>query len=150
MRVEVQQHSARKLYGLWRQSHDQTIATDIVALTHQYRQFTQKQATEVLPWIVLSRNYHIDTKEFELFVGSSFALDNLVNFTIPAGEYAKMIVKPKFLVSWGLAIGQAKRYFYTQWLPVNNYQALNLEYEYHTEASLKFFPQIELFFAIRS
>lgn len=45
-------------------------------------------------------------------------------------------------------MGEAKRYFYAQWLPNSGYKALNMEYEYHTEKSVSKKPEIEIYFAI--
>ena len=49
---------------------------------------------------------------------------------------------------WGLSIGEAKRAFYTEWLPNSDYTALNMEYEYHTEISAGKNPQIDILFSI--
>ena len=49
---------------------------------------------------------------------------------------------------WGLSIGEAKRYFYKEWLPKSGFLPLNMEYEYHSEASKGKNPQIDILFAI--
>lgn len=76
------------------------------------------------------------SKNFELFIGSDFKVAGLAECVLPNGEYAKLIVKPKLGLLWGTAIGEAKSFFYRKWLPKNAYEALNMEYEYHTEKSI--------------
>jgi hypothetical protein len=58
-------------------------------------------------------------------------------------------IKPAIELFWGLSIGKAKRAFYKDWLPKTDYAALNMEYEYHTEASVGKKPQIDILFAVR-
>ncbi|MGJ0848469.1 hypothetical protein ACR77J_17400 [Tissierella praeacuta] len=49
---------------------------------------------------------------------------------------------------WGLAVGEAKRCFYTKWSPQSDYDAQNLEYEYHTYKSVGKNPTVDIVFAI--
>lgn len=86
---------------------------------------------------------------FELFIGSVLDKDGLESYVLPASEYAKITVKPKLGFLWGASIGEAKQYFYTKWLPTSSFEALNLEYEYHTERSTEKQPAIDIIFAIR-
>ena len=51
--------------------------------------------------------------------------------------------------TYDMAVGEAKRYFYTKWLPGSGYAARNLEYELHTEKSVGKAPSIDLLFAVR-
>lgn len=74
--------------------------------------------------------------------------DGLEALTLPAGIYARMTVRPWLKCLWGPAIGAAKRFFYTRWLPGSFYGAMNMEYEHHTEKSIGRHPEIELFFAV--
>ena len=75
--------------------------------------------------------------------------NSLESYVLPASEYAKITVKPKLGFLWGASIGEAKQYFYTKWLPTSSFEALNLEYEYHTERSTEKQPAIDIIFAIR-
>lgn len=75
-------------------------------------------------------------------------LYGLEALTLPAGIYARMTVCPWLKCLWGPAIGAAKRFFYTRWLPGSFYGAMNMEYEHHTEKSIGRHPEIELFFAV--
>ena len=43
----------------------------------------------------------------------------------------------------------AKRYFYQKWLPQSPYGTLNMEYELHTEKSIRSHPSMDLFFAVK-
>ena len=103
----------------------------------------------MLPFFVLSRNYNEQSHDFELFIGSVIDKDGLESYILPANEYAKITVKPKLGFLWGVSIREAKQYFYTKWLPTSSLEALNLEYEYHTEKSTKKQPTIDIIFAIR-
>ncbi|MFR1872696.1 MAG: AraC family transcriptional regulator, partial [Coprococcus sp.] len=104
---------------------------------------------EVLPYFVLTQNYNEQSRDFELFIGSAIDKSGLESYVLSAGEYAKITVKPKLGFLWGASIGEAKQYFYTKWLPKSSFEALNLEYEYHTERSKEKQPTIDIIFAIR-
>ena len=83
------------------------------------------------------------------FIKRFLCKDELDRFVLPAGEYARITVKPKLGFLWGVAIGEAKRYFYTKWLPESPFEALNMEYEYHTEESVGKHPSITIVFAVQ-
>lgn len=146
--VTLHQLEARNLYGVWGKSNDKTIAKDIAHISQQYYQITKKEKGNVLPFFVLSKDYNPSTQDFALFVGSVANSNCLESAVLPQGLYAKITVKPKFGFLWGLAIGEAKRFFYTQWLPTSDYKALNLEYEHHTQASIGRLPAIDILFAV--
>jgi predicted transcriptional regulator YdeE len=87
--------------------------------------------------------------QFDLFIGGEIEKSGLEVFRLPAGTYGKISVKPKLGLLWGLAVGKAKRYFYAKWLPSSEYEAVNMEYELHTEKSVAKNPEIDLIFAVR-
>lgn len=136
------------VYGLGQKSNEKTQSKDIPAISKKYCEAVHKNAGEVLPFFVVSKDYNENTKDFELFVGGLLENDNLETFVIAKGLFVKTTVKPKMGFLWGLSIGEAKRTFYTQWLPKSNYTAFNMEYEYHTEISKGKKPQIDILFAI--
>lgn len=146
--VELEKLEERAIFGKWTASNDKTVAADIRALSKQYHSIVSLPEGGVLPYFVLSRNYQKKSGEFELLIGGALEKDGLECLVLPAGEYAKMTIKPKLGFLWGAAIGEAKRYFYTNWILQNTYRALNMEYEYHTEKSVGRHPAIELIFAI--
>lgn len=137
-----------KIFGLWRKSNDKTISNDIKNLSEKYHSVVSLPEGKVLPYIVLARNYDEKSKSFEMFIGSTTDKNGLERLILSAGEFARITVKPKFGFLWGVSIGEAKRYFYTKWLPESPFKALNLEYEYHTENSIGKHPTIDIFFAI--
>ncbi|WP_425447242.1 hypothetical protein [Dethiothermospora halolimnae] len=137
-----------ELYGLSLNSNDRSISKDITDLSKKYYKAVEKNEGEVLPFFTLSRNYNKETKDFNLFIGGILKNDKLHKHVLPQGYYGKIIVKPKLGFLWGLAIGQAKGYFYTKWLPKSNFKGLNFEYEYHTEESISKKPKIEIYFAL--
>ncbi len=96
----------------------------------------------VLPFFVLSRNYDGRNGSFELFVGGALEKDGLEQAFLPP-------VRPRLGFLWGAAIGAAKRYFYQKWLPQSPYGTLNMEYELHTEKSIRSHPSMDLFFAVK-
>ncbi|WP_195268001.1 effector binding domain-containing protein [Eubacterium sp. 1001713B170207_170306_E7] len=146
--VEIIVKTEQKLYGLWKKSNDRSISEDIRVLSEAYHKAVGQPDT-VLPFFVLSSNYKAQTQDFELFIGSVSEREGLEEHTIPAGAYAKMTVRPRLKCLWGRAIGVAKRYFYTRWLPESAYEALNMEYEYHTEKSVGRHPEVDLIFAVK-
>ena len=147
--VRLDCRQALRLHGLWARSNDKSVARDIPRLTARYHQITGTGADPALPFFILSRNFEEKTRYFELFVGSITENAKLEPLLLPEGQYGRIAVAPKLGFLWGPAIGGAKRWFYTKWLPGSGFQAVNLEYEYHTEKSLGKSPEIELFFAIR-
>ena len=149
LEVTVAQMDEQTVYGLWRKSNDKTITGDIKVLSEKYHAAVKIPEDKVFPYFVLSRNYEEQSKDFELLIGSTIRKDGLKSFTLPAGEYARITVKPKLGFLWGAAIGEAKRYFYTKWIQESPFEALNMEYEYHTEESVGKHPTITIVFAIQ-
>lgn len=149
LEVNIEYIEQQTIYGLWQKSNDKTISRDIKALSKQYHAVVSVPEGKVLPYFVLSRNYNEQSRNFELFIGSTIDKSGLKSCILSAGEYAKITVKPKLGFLWGASIGEAKQYFYTKWLPKSSFEALNLEYEYHTERSKEKPPTIDIIFAIR-
>lgn len=133
------------LTGLCCQSSDAAQSRDIPALTEA---FVKQAGAMTLPFYVVSRDYDKTTGAFTLFVGGNGGGD-LPRQVLPAGLYAALEIRPKLGFLWGPAIGAAKRWFYTRWLPDSGCEAENLEYELHTEKSTGRKPSVELLFAIR-
>ncbi len=146
--IAVQQYEQIPLYGLWMDSSDRNIAKDIPSLSKRYHAVVGKAENSVLPFYVLSKDYDEATGKFRLFIGSDSPVFGLEEFILEDGRYAKIIIKPKFKFLWGLAIGEAKRYFYTRWLPASGFTARNMEYEHHTEKSIGKGATVDLIFAI--
>lgn len=146
--VTLIQMDEQALLGVWMNSNDKTIAGDIASLSRQYDTMISRDRGTVLPYFVLSRNYDEHSGDFELFVGGTLESGGLERFVLPAGEYAKITVRPKFGFLWGVSIGQAKTYFYKKWIPQSPYRALNMEYERHTEESVGKRPSVALLFAV--
>ena len=149
IKVSVVNLKKQTVYGLWKNSNDSTVSKDIKNLSKKYHIKVSSPGSKVFPYFVLSRNYNELSKDFEMFVGGTIDKKGLESLIIPNGEYARITIKPKLEFLWGLAIGEAKRYFYTKWLPKSRYSALNMEYEYHTEKSDGKSPEIDIFFAVK-
>lgn len=149
LKVNIEYIEQQTIYGLWRKSNDKTISKDIKALSKQYHAVVSMPEGSVLPYFVLSRNYNEQSHGFELFIGSVIGKSGLESYVLSANEYAKITIKPKLGFLWGASIGEAKRYFYSKWLLENPYEALNMEYEYHTEKAIGKHPVIDIIFAIR-
>ena len=144
--VEISEISEVKIYGFSKKSNDKTIAKDIHELSVKFYGIMNKKP--VIPYFILSKNYDIKTKDFEMFIGSIYENTLFTQYIIPEGKYAKITVRPKLGFMWGLSIGEAKRYFYTIWLKNSKYEPLNMEYEYHTEKSIGKKPAIDILFSI--
>lgn len=150
LRIELASQKEQVMFGLWMNSKDRSISSDIKILSQKYHAAFSSVEGSVLPYFVLSRNYDEQSGSFELLVGSTIEKESLETLILPAGDYAQMTVRPKLGVLWGSAIGQAKRFFYKNWLPASSYQGLNMEYELHTEKSTGKHPSIALLFAIQA
>lgn len=148
LEVTLETMEAREIHGLWVKSGDRTVSKDIPRLSGEFYQAAGKKAGEVLPFYVLSRNYDPRTGAFELLIAGDSAAPALASFTLEAGVYARITVRPKLGFLWGPAVGEAKRYFYTKWLPESGCAARNLEYELHTEKSVGRAPSVDLLFAV--
>ncbi|MCL1914918.1 MAG: GyrI-like domain-containing protein [Eubacteriaceae bacterium] len=144
----IENNEETSVFGLRQKSNDRTQAKDIPAISKKYYEAMGKKSGEVIPFYVISKDYKESTKDFQLFVGGVIEKDNLETLVIPKGIYGKVTIKPKMGFMWGLSIGEAKRSFYTAWLPESDYTALNMEYEYHTEISTGRNPQIDILFSI--
>lgn len=149
MEVRLQQKENMILYGVWGKASDQTLSKDIPLLSSAFYIITRTQEGMVLPFFVLSRNYNASTGDSELFIGSLLSNDGLSELALPNAMYAVITVKPKFGVLWWLAVGEAKRFFYTKWLPQSNYCGENMEYEYHSEKTKGKNPTVDIVFAIK-
>lgn len=147
--VTIEYMEQQAIYGLWQKSNDKTISKDIKALSKQYHDMVAMPEGKVLPYFVLSRNYNEQSRDFELFIGGLMDKAGLERCDLSANEYAKITVRPKLGFLWGASIGEAKQYFYTKWLPTSPFEALNVEYEYHTQRSTEKQPTIDIIFAIR-
>ncbi|WP_302389897.1 GyrI-like domain-containing protein [Eggerthella sinensis] len=148
--VRVEEQAERVVFGLGAASSDRTVSSDIPRLSKAYHAVAGRSEGTVLPYFILSRAYDEQSGSFELFVGGTEEAAGLERCTIPAGAYARLTVKPKLGFLWGAAVGEAKRYLYTTWLPASGYGALNLEYEYHTERSIGKHPTVDILFALSS
>lgn len=150
MKVNVIEKTEKMtVFGLFLNSNDKSVSNDITTLSKKYYDIVGKKEGELLPFFVLSKDYNEQTKDFKLFIGGLLENSKLEKIVLTPGCYGMMTIKPKLRFLWGLSIGQAKKYFYTKWLPESNYQGLNLEYEYHTEKSVSKNPEIEIYFALK-
>lgn len=147
--VSVEQVEEREVFGKSVSSNDRTVARDIDQLAKMHGEVLGTPAGGVVPLFVVSRDYDPSTGDFELFVGGMAESDGLERFVIPAGTYARIEIASVFAFMWGVAVGRAKRWLYTRWLPSSGFEALNLEYEYHTQKSLGKHPQVDLMFAVK-
>lgn len=148
IKVRIMNMEETRIYGLRKMSNDKTISADIRIISEKYHLILDKPDA-VLPFYVLSRNYDVKSRGFELFIGGTLKNEKLEYQVIPAGKYACITVRPKLGFLWGAAVGEAKTYFYTKWLPDSMYEALNLEYEYHTEKSMGRHASVDIMFAVR-
>lgn len=138
----------QEIYGVWGRSSDKSVARNIPALSKKYYELAELPSGGAIPFFVVSKDYNEATGEFALFIGGQIKHARLEAYSLPQGMYGKVTVKPKLGFMWGMAVGEAKRYFYTKWLPSSGFSALNMEYELHTEKSLGKKPEIDLLFAI--
>ncbi len=156
-KIKICTQETSSIYGLEMPSNDRSLARDIPALSDRLCKALGKEPGTLLPYYVVTRDYNPETKASGLFIGTEQKNVQLADrqdaglsvFCLPAGTYARITIYPWLGFLWGIAIGSAKRYFYTKWLPGSEYAPLSLEYELHTEESLGDGPSIDLLFAIR-
>lgn len=74
--------------------------------------------------------------------------EGLKAFTLPAGAYGHVTVRPVLGFLWGPAIGKAKRNFYTRWLPGSAYRPAAWNMNTTPKKSMGKRPSTELFFAM--
>lgn len=149
MRIDMIQKEACMIYGVWKDANDRTVSKDIQDASVKYHATVGIPEGQVLPYFILSRDYDELSRNFKLLVGSTMVKDGLEQVSLPAGEYACITIRPKLGFLWGLAIGEAKQYFYKKWLPQSEYESLNMEYEFHTEKSVGKHPTVDVIFAVR-
>ncbi len=145
----TEQNEDQPVWVLRKRSSDKTQSRDIPALAKKYYETIGKRSGEIIPFFVISQGYDKTAGDFMLSIGGLGAHEKLEKLTIPRGLYGKVTIKPKLCFIWGLSIGEAKRAFYTEWLPLSGYESLNMEYEYHTEASSGKSSEIDILFAIQ-
>lgn len=148
--VTISTQPEQTIYGVWGESSDKTVAKDIPTLSKKSYTIIGKPSGSILPFYVLSRNYDKATGQFDIFIGGEFENSVLNMYCMPAGLYGEIAVRPKFGLLWGMAIGEAKQHFYTKWIPSSEHEAVNMEYELHTERSVVKKPEIDLLFAIKT
>lgn len=139
---------AQTLHGLAMPSADKTIARDIPALTAAFHRAGGTAPGSVLPFYVVTSGYRPQDGTFTLFIGGEAPHPALQALALPSGEWGHIAVRPRLGFLWGPAIGQAKRYFYTRWLPASGRQARSIEVEHHTAQSTGKRPHIDLYFAL--
>lgn len=69
LNVEILEIDKTIIYGLSKTSNDKTIAKDITELSKEYKNIIKKEM--ILPYFVLSKNYNEQTKDFDMFIGST-------------------------------------------------------------------------------
>lgn len=148
LKVSIEHIGQKKLYGLLRRSNQKTFAKDVKALSKQYSAVIDIPKKRVFPYFILSKDHSEGRRDFDLLVGSVIDKGVLDSYVLPAAEYAKITVTPKLGFLWSTSVSAAKRYFYEKWLPANPFEALDLEYEYHTERSTGRRPSIDIIFAV--
>ncbi len=110
------------------------------------------------PWrfIAASKNFNRKTGTFTYFMGdvvTSFEgqPEDLEQYEVPKIMYAKLTIKPKNKLSWGLEIIKMKKYFYSEWLPKSKYKQAKTvdEIEMHDDRSRAKKPEMDMYFAIK-
>lgn len=146
--VQLETFKETMIYGIWMKSNDKNISRDIHKLSKEYYEVVKKKEKEVAPLYVLSSNHKDNTGDFQLFIASTIEESSLEPYKLHDGTYAKITVKPKFGFLWETSIGEAKKYFYKDWLPNSGYEPLNFEYELHTEKSHGKDQSVDIVFGI--
>ena len=145
--VEIRVLNAGKLHGFLGQTTPETLRKDIPALSARYQSLLESRAGHLLPLYVLTRDPD-PSGRCTLFFGGPKPHPGLESIEMPAGPYARIVVRPKYGLFWDKAIAETKQWFYSQWLPNSPYRALDIIFEHHTEHTTAKQPTLELFFAL--
>ncbi len=148
------------IMGMSMETDTRRVYGDVPRLGRQFEAYKQENVIpgKAEPWgfAAVSKDFDEATGAFSYIMGDVVAgLDQvpagLTGFQIPAGTYAVFPVRPKNRFGWGMAIGHAKRYAYTVWLPASDYEPAGTidDFEYHDERSTGKNPEIDLYVAVR-
>lgn len=138
------------------------IYRDVPALGRRYHDFKRKQPipNKKEPWafaaVTWGHNERTGTMSYmmgDVVTRIETLPSYLQAFTIPASKYAVFPIRPKNRLGWPFAIGDAKRYIYTVWMPKSGYEPGGVldDFEYHDERSTRRKdPEIDLYVAVKS
>jgi predicted transcriptional regulator YdeE len=148
------------IVGMSIETNTRSVYRDVAQLGKRFEAYKQDNEIpdKVEPWgfAAVSKDFDEGTGAFSYMMGDVVVSleqvpDGLTGFEIPAGTYAIFPVRPKNRFGWGMAIGSAKRYAYTVWLPGSEYEQAGTidDFEYHDERSTGRNPEIDLYVAVR-
>lgn len=147
------------LIGLSVDTTEKRIYRDVPRLGQVYQKRKSEIPNKRHPWVfaAVSQGYDPVTGSLTYTMGDVVtSLESipagLIGFDIPAGKYAVFPVRPRNRLGWPFAIGDAKRYIYTVWLPQSGYEPAGTidDFEYHDARSTdKRHPEIDLYVAIK-
>lgn len=144
--------------GLQMRTGIKSVYRDVAAILKNYMDLKSRHGMPSLkePWeyVSLSRNFD-GIRTWDYLTGHVVTSDEglpdvFIRFDVPAGDYAVFPVRPghKFLL--GPAIGNIKRYIYTQWLPSSGYEFAGYEFEYNDESLFRESPNfVDLYVAVK-
>jgi predicted transcriptional regulator YdeE len=149
-----------EIMGMSTETDTRSVYRDVAQLGKRFEAYKQENEIpdRVEPWgfAAVSKDFDEATGAFSYIMGDVVvSLDRvpagLTGSEIPAGTYAVFPVRPKNRFGWGMAIGIAKRYAYTVWLPGSEYERAGTidDFEYHDERSTGRNPEIDLYVAVR-
>ena len=143
--VEIRSLKAGKLHGFSAETNEMNRRREITALATRYHELLGPG--KHLPLYVVSQN-RAPEGNYSLFFGGNPKNEAMQAIDMPAGPYARMVIRPKYGLFWGKAIAEARDWFFREWLPASNYTKKDLEFEHHSEKTIEKRPTLELFFAL--
>lgn len=147
-----------KIVGISVDTNDKDGNRDMSQLGKDFSQVKGSIKHKKEPWqfVAVSRGISKKTGAYNYFMGdvvTSFEdqPDELETYEIPQIIFAKITIKAKNRMSWGLEMIKMKKHFYSVWLPNSKYKESKTigEFEMHDERSRGKKPEMDMYFAVR-
>jgi predicted transcriptional regulator YdeE len=149
------------MIGMQTETGMKSVFRDVAGLGRRWRAFkkTGGVPNRKEPWafVAVSKDHDERAGTWRYLMGDVVTrIDavppGLTACAIPAGIYAVFTLRPPNRFAWGITIGAAKRYIYTDWFPRSGFQAGTevTDFELHDERStVRRGPTIDLYVAVR-
>ncbi len=149
------------IVGMSVETNLRSIYRDVPALGRRYRNYKREHTlpNKKEPWafaaVTWGHNERTGTMSYmmgDVVTRIETLPSYLQAFTIPAIKYAVFPIRPKNRFGWPIAIGDAKRYIYTEWMPKSAFEPAGIldDFEYHDERSARRKdPEVDLYVAIK-
>ena len=150
--MQITEYQERQLWGLWCRCTPATAAHSAQALAGYYGKASPKEGGQPsFPFYILSIGSGEKGVEYDLFAGGTRPGEELGEYRLPGGLYAQMAVSPRWGIGafWNSTLEDKRRRMLEE-LAARGYRFLGLEYQLHTEESLRRPPVVQLVMAVEA